>query len=52
MDIDNDKIKQAFEKLQLNFDLFVYTGGFARDEFDFFVPKKFIEKHSTKPGTK
>ncbi|MCT7568498.1 hypothetical protein [Aliarcobacter butzleri] len=51
MDIDNDKIKQAFEKLQLNFDLFVYTGGFARDEFNFFVPKKFIEKHSTKPGT-
>ena len=39
-DIDNDKIKQAFEKLQLDFDLFVYTGGITRDEFNFFVQKK------------
>jgi hypothetical protein len=40
MNIDNDKIKQAIEKLELDFDLFVYTGGINRDEFNFFVPKK------------
>ena len=40
MNIDNDKIKHFFEKLQLEFDLFVYTGGVTRDEFNFFVPKK------------
>jgi len=40
MDIDNDKIKNAFEKINLNFDLFVYTGGIAKEEFNFFVPKK------------
>lgn len=39
-DIDNDKIKQAFEKLQLDFDLFVYIDGVNIDEFNFFVPKK------------
>ncbi len=39
MDVDNDKIKQAFKELRLNFDLFVYTGGVNRDEFNFFVPK-------------
>ena len=39
MDIDNDKIKQAFERINLDFDLFVYTGGVAKDEFNFFVPK-------------
>jgi len=40
MDIDNEKIKKSFEKLELEFDLFVYTGGITRDEFNFFVPKK------------
>lgn len=40
MEIDNDKIKQAFEKFNLDFDLFVYTGGFGKDEFNFFIPKK------------
>ncbi|PHS37120.1 MAG: hypothetical protein COB07_11240 [Sulfurovum sp.] len=49
--IDNDKIKQAFEELQLEFDLFVYTGDVTRDDFNFFVPKKVIEKHTTKPST-
>ena len=38
-DVDKDKIKQAFEKLTLGFDLFVYTVGVNRDEFNFFVPK-------------
>lgn len=46
MDIDNDKIKQAFEELKLDFDLFVYTGGVSRNEFNFFVPKKVIGKHN------
>ncbi len=40
MNIDNDKIKKAFEKINLDFDLFVYTGGIEKDEFNFFVPKK------------
>ena len=39
MDIDNGKIKQAFERINLDFDLFVYTGGVEKDEFNFFVPK-------------
>ena len=40
MDIDNDKIKNAFEKINLDFDLFVYTGSIVKDEFNFFIPKK------------
>jgi hypothetical protein len=40
IDIDNDKIKNAFEKLNLDFDLFVYAGGIAKEEFNFFVQKK------------
>ncbi len=39
MEIDKDKIKQAFEKINLDFDLFVYTGGISKDEFNFFIPK-------------
>jgi len=39
MEIDNDKIKQAFERINLDFDLFVYTGGIAKDEFNFFIPQ-------------
>ncbi len=40
MDIDNDKIEQAFEKINLDFDLFVYTGGIEKEESNFFVLKK------------
>ncbi len=40
MDIDKDRIKSAFEKINLDFDLFVYTGGIAKDEFNFFILKK------------
>lgn len=40
MDIDNNKIKNAFEKINLDFDLFVYTGGISKEEFNFFIPKK------------
>ena len=41
MDINNDKIKSAFEKINLDFDLFVYTGGISKkEEFNFFIPKK------------
>jgi len=40
MDIDKDRIKSAFEKINLDFDLFVYTGGIEKDEFNFFIPKK------------
>lgn len=39
MNIDNDKIKNAFEKTNLDFDLFVYTGGISKEEFNFFIPK-------------
>lgn len=39
MKIDNNKIKQAFEKINLDFDLFVYTGG-KKDKFNFFISKK------------
>ncbi len=38
--IDNDKIKNAFEKINLDFDLFVYTGGILKEDFNFFIPKK------------
>jgi hypothetical protein len=34
MEIDNDKIKQAFERINLDFDLFVYTGGIAKNKGD------------------
>ncbi len=40
MDINNNKIKKAFEQINLDFDLFVYTGGIEKKEFNFFVPKK------------
>jgi len=40
MDIDNDKIKSSFEKINVDFDLFVYTGGISKEEFNFFIPKK------------
>lgn len=39
-EIDNDKIKDAFEKMKLDFDIFVYTFGIGKDVFNFFIPKK------------
>ena len=39
MNIDNDKIKNTFEKFNLDFDLFVYIGGIEKEEFNFFIPK-------------
>lgn len=38
--MDNNKIKSAFNNMKLDFDLFVYTGGFYRKDFNFFVPRK------------
>ncbi len=40
INIDNDKIKNAFKKINLNFDLFVYIVDIGKDEFNFFIPNK------------
>ncbi len=44
MKIDNDKIKNAFKKIKLDFDLFIYTSGVNKEEFNFFIPKSKGEK--------
>jgi len=40
MNINKDKIKQAFEKINLYFDLFVYISCISEDDLNFFIPKK------------
>lgn len=39
MEIANDKIKKAFKKLSLDFDLFVYVTGHRNTPFNFFIAK-------------
>ncbi len=43
MEIDNDRIQNAFKKIDLDFDLCVYVGGILRDEFNFFIAKSTVE---------
>ncbi len=46
LDISDDTIKNAFKKLNLEFDLFVYIGGVLRDEFNFFIPKTIFKPYN------
>lgn len=45
INIDNDKIKNAFKEMKLDFDLFVYTSGVNKDALNFFIPKSTGEKN-------
>jgi len=49
LDIDSAEIESAFNKvLNLNFDLYIYTGGFNKEEYNFIVRRKKVNNTKVK----